>query len=576
MIGTSRLPGTDSERGVVVPIVGLVIVALLTLTAIVIDLGSTRTLRGSARSAADSGSTAGALALVPSSSSAACADAFAYTYLALGATQPDPSTISAACSTASMGSACSPANPDRTASLMIGGVTVSVTNPVGDSSQLLRASAVGGGVAQPAFALADGTSCQRVGVTVSQAQSRYFSGVAGINPSTFAVHSVARYTPNGPVAVIPPALVALNQTACGAIDAGSNGSIIVTATATGPGVAYSDSDGSSCVSQPPILASGGSARLVAEAFAAVPGQLAWYNATDAKGYGGNPASDTVVGDRFSATPYVGQLYARSARTTRVPLDRVYHCQHVPVSAIDPICSTPDSIAAATTYAAAPSAPVGFTPWTGPCTTTGGPVTLGAAGANIWVNCPTFQVKGSPLVIAGGGTIIFTGAVSVEAGGFLAVNATAAIEPDGTPTPVDASLQTTLVIADTGASAFSVSSASASVAMAQTTIVSRGGFNLQSGPAIRWTAPTASPTQGLLYWSESTNRFSLQGGPTIGARGTVFQGNGTLYAAGNGNIDLTHVQMWVDSVLLSGGPRVLLAPDPTYSVKTASAGTRLVR
>ena len=51
------------DEGTVLPFVAFSMVALLTILAIVIDLGATRSLRSDTRSATDAGATAGALAI---------------------------------------------------------------------------------------------------------------------------------------------------------------------------------------------------------------------------------------------------------------------------------------------------------------------------------------------------------------------------------------------------------------------------------------------------------------------------------------------------------------------------------
>jgi hypothetical protein len=81
---------------------------------------------------------------------------------------------------------------------------------------------------------------------------------------------------------------------------------------------------------------------------------------------------------------------------------------------------------------------------------------------------------------------------------------------------------------------------------------------------------------LLYWSESPQPFNIQGGPTLDARGIVFQGNGQLTGGGGGTIDLTKVQLWVDSITLSGSTTVKLAPDPTFSIGTPGSSSVLIR
>ena len=69
----------------------------------------------------------------------------------------------------------------------------------------------------------------------------------------------------------------------------------------------------------------------------------------------------------------------------------------------------------------------------------------------------------------------------------------------------------------------------------------------------------------MYWSESDESFSIQGSPQLYAKGIVFQGNGQAIGGGGGTIDLTNVQMWVDTILASGTTTVRLKADPENSI-----------
>jgi len=572
----------DSERGAIIPLVALCMVAILTMLAIVIDLGAVRAGRRDARLAADGGATAGAFSLKDTSGTAKqCLDALAYTFLDLGGTQPSTSDISGAC--AGMTAACGTAT--RTATLTVDSTTVVVTNPVLDSSSLMNGTSLGGGVSQPANSTTDGAICDRIGVQVTRPQPSFFRGVLGSGPGTYTVHSVARYSANARPGGVIPALVALNQSMCKAIDAG-NGDIFLIGNSQGPGVAISDSNGPSCSSSNPIISGGSSGQICAQSAGAVVGQISWYQAANSIGY------DTSSGSVYGSAPntcgssatsgyrYVGQMSATTARTTRVPADRVYHCTNVPTS-IEALCTTTDPVAALQTLSTSStsSAPFGYTTWSGACDTTSAAVTF--PGGRLWVNCPTFTVKGNALNIPGGSTVIFNGAVSVEAGGFLKANSTGSADSSGYPVATNSTLQTTLIINSTAAGAFNVQSTSANVAMAQTMMFSKGGVTISGSPVIRWTPPTAPDasaggTKGLLYWSESTQQVGLSGSPSIFAKGIYFQGNGKLFESGGGLIDLTNVQMWVDSIAISGGGGVKLSSDPSNSIGTQAAGSALIR
>ena len=570
----------ERDRGAVIPLVALCMTAIVMMAAIVIGLGATRSMRREARSAADAGATAGALSVRDTSGTAKqCTVAMGYTFVNLGGTQPSASDITTAC--AGMTGVCS--TSARTATITVDATTVTVTNPVLDTSSLMNGTELGNGVTQPADATADGASCDRVGVEVTRPQSDFFAGIFGSDFRTYTVHSVAKYAPGG-TGLRTPALAALNQTACNTIDAG-NGYIYLVSTSTDAGLALSDSNGSACLSGNTILNGGSSGQICAQSAGSLVGQLHWFQAANSIGY--NTASSV-----FSTTPatcgssglngyrYVASMASTPTRTTRTPVDSVYHCTNVPLS-VQALCITPDPISTlqALSTSSASSAPPGYTTWSSPCTTQSSAQTF--PSGNVWVNCPTFTVKTNALNIPGGGNVIFNGAVSVEANGFLKVNTDGSADSNGYPVPTNSAVQATLIINSTAAGAFNVQSTSSNVAMAQTAVYSGGGVTISGSPVIRWTPPTAPDAtagglKSLMYWSESTQPLALSGGPSIFAKGVAFAGNGKLSLSGNGLIDLEKVQVWVDTIGISGGGGVKLSYDPDNSISTSLSATALIR
>ncbi|MEY2461458.1 MAG: hypothetical protein QOG30_3288, partial [Acidimicrobiaceae bacterium] len=513
---------------------------------------------------------AGAVALSDTSTGiTACVDAMAYAFRDVGGSQPSSGTIGGACD--GMVAVCS-GTAARTASLTFDSTTVTVTNPVPDGSSLMDGTSLGNGVTQAVNVAVDGKPCDRVGVEITRAQPSFFRGVVGGGPTTYTVHSVALHTSKPGRGDTMPALVALNQSACKAIDSG-NGLIYLIGNANGPGIAYSDSDGPSCSASNPIISGGSSGQVCAQSSSAA-GQIAWYQAPNTRGYNTSgsvySAADAICGSStLSSYEYVGQLFARADRITRKPVDSVYRCSSVTDAQGQPLCAaTADPVKL---MQATSSNPGAFPVYTD-CSTSSG-VTF---SSNTFVDCPTFSVKGGIVSITNGATVIFNGALSVEAGGDLRVNAGTTVDAGGYPVPTDATKQTKIIINSTGAGAFNVQSTSANIRMAQTTVYSKGGYAISGSPVIRWTPPSDGDTKGLLYWSESTQQFSLSGSPSIFANGVFFQGNGQLFVSGGGLVDLTKVQMWVDTVGISGGGGVKLSADPLTGIKTGSPGSALIR
>ncbi len=588
---------SSGEEGSILILTAILVVAMLLMVAIVVDLGSTRAVRGKARAAADSAATAGALDLGNGTNAAtACAKAFGYAFSNLGGNQPTAAQITQACTSATnggMGACTTTTVAARVATLSNGNRTLQVTNPVPDDNPLmLKATTVGGGVSQANNVAADGSvTCGRIGVEITEPQSSFFGGVASSKAGSFSIHSVARYRPVNRGSLVPPALVVLNQRACKAINTG-NGNIWVDSTLLGPGLAYSDSDGTNppCGGSEGILHTGASGSLRAAGASSMPGELAWYLPcsppaacpTPAPGFTpGRTATETgpVNPSTFS---YVGKLYGRPERTTRGPADAKYHCTKTPVTAETPLCTNADPAADpvkdADALAQATTAPSGFSSST-QCGTTGGPVTL---SGKVFLDCPEFLVKANPLIIAGGATIIFKGRLTIDAGGTLAVNVSnpsnPVVDAGGLPVPAAPEGQSRLIVGSTAANAVDISTNSASVYLAQTSLYSRGGFKMQSLNKLLWSPPSSGPTKGLMYWSDAAQPFAIQGGPAIKAAGVLFHGNGTLASGGNGIVDLRDVQVWVDKIDISGGATVRLKPDPANSITVTAtgAGSSLIR
>ena len=310
-------PQADTERGSVLPIVALSMVAILMIAAIVIDLGYTRSDRNATRAAADAAATSGALTLNDSTDgSGACEDALFYAFKNLGENEPSSAQITTACS--AMAGPCD-AGTSRSASLTVDHTVVEVDHPVLDGDVLMQATALGRDVPQAIDGDIDGGPCDRLAVSINRPQAHIFAGVAGGQDRRYSVHSVARFgTSLGPNSV-RPALVALNPTRCSAIDAGSNGTLVLVANAKGPGIAFSDSDGSAgaCTGTSAILASRSSARLIADSSGSAIGQLGWFSAPPSKGY-----NNRRVGELERSCHVSG-----GQRQLRRPADRTLRAGH---------------------------------------------------------------------------------------------------------------------------------------------------------------------------------------------------------------------------------------------------------
>lgn len=578
--GCMRRRSVRDERGAVLPIAAGAMVALLVTAALVVDLGATRALRRDARATADAAAAAGAIDVAQPTATTACETAFGYAFANMPGASPSLTQVTAACAAANMQAACPSAR--REAVLTIADKTVRVVNPVFDGDRLMRGTAVGGGSTQIVSPSADGEACLRIGVQITRLQARFFGGVVTRSRDTFSVHSVARYNPAGLSRGFAPALVALNKTACDAVSAGNNGEINIRSLNELPASAYSDSDGTACTPGQSIMTAFNSGHLRAVENGGLAGELAWFGSSTSGSRGGS--SKVTSGDVSNPANYVGRLFGREKRVTREPADQRYHCRNVPPTT-QPLCaSSNDAVAVGLSYLAPgspvdPSTGAGYQTYTGSCSPNSDP---NFAVGNWYVDCPTFLVKGTRVTFRGG-NVVFSGNLSIASRGEMLVNSPPV--PSSIPSPpvplapVSPSIQSMLVVRGV----IEVSSNGKS-SWSQTTAIGGGNLNLQAGATMLWGPPSGpdpttvpSSRRGLLYWSEAPATINLQGGPTLGAAGVFFAGNAGLTAAGNGEIDLSRVQLWADTVRVStGGPKLKMAADPEYMVSLGKPGTRLIR
>ncbi|MCU1461440.1 MAG: hypothetical protein JWO37_1515 [Acidimicrobiales bacterium] len=549
------------ERGSVLVISALAMVALVTVCALVIDTSVLRSDRRVDRGAADAAATAAALDLDGSSSatSNACADAW---NVALQNLRLNGSGVTSPCGAAfPAGTACSVAAPVQAAGT-VSGVTIRITIPVVDGAALMSATAIGGNVSQAGNAL-DGTACQRVGVEIQRSRTSVFGRAAGSSGQSTTVHSVARYnTSPGNVTNIP-ALVALNKTACPSVDA-SSGIIHVYSNGAYPGIIDNDSVASAASCSSSTTDNAGSSGSIITDTSLISGKvgvLGYSAPTQTKAFS---ASGTYVGSPTYEPPI-----------TRTYVDTAYHCGNV--SPLPTGCTTGlagnDAISAiqARYGQTAAGAPSGFTTFPNPalgqsCNT----IPALFVSGNWYINCPTFTV-GSTVTFTSG-DIIFAGNIALGAHATLNINAAnssdTTVVVQGT-TGISTSsntwllnwYRTTVVMTNTAC---------------QTTISSCGTMTIQNGGGV-WTAPLASATKGLIYWTETSQTTSFQGNPLLTWQGVFFAGSSVFDLQGNAVVDASNVQLWVDSATLhNSSARLYLKPDPATGRSTQRAGSSLIR
>lgn len=554
----------EREDGVILIVTALFLVALLIVAAIVVDLASLRQDRRSDRSAADFAALAGAAGLDPlngGSPANACSEAWAYLQQNLGLTTP-----ANAC--ASFSGACD--NAMTPSAFVVGEYTITVVTPVADGSPLMAA------LNQSVDGNYDAGPCQRLGVKITRLRTFAFGQLAGASSGTTTVSSVARYVhgPGGPI----PTLTTLNKTKCsgsaGGIDGASGNIHVYYAPAAGnvgdtPGIIFSDSDGSTCASNNPVMNSQGSGSIQVDPTpAGTPGIVGLYAATTLGGV-------NAAGVYHDATHVTPTPIAIPARVTREPVDAVFHCSNTSDG-----CNGATDLVNQLIAVFGSGTPSGFNVVTGAACSPSGNVTY---STNTFFNCATFQVKNATvnLLANGANAYVFAGSIDVPTGGTLNVSQT------GSPTPnanCNAAVPDTTLFLRKGGS-FSVSSGGTAnlcntfvFAQGNSGATAAGSLSIQGGSTLFW-RPARSTTSGfgkLMFWSEGSAQSALQGGGSLDMDGVVFIPSSDLLASGNASIDARNIQIWTDSLSLNGqSTTLLLRPDLVNSLP-AGAGVRLIR
>jgi hypothetical protein len=570
--------GAGSEDGLVAVFTVIILFTLLGIAALVLDLGGLRAQREHDRGAADMAATAAALSLSNSQGAdmvSACTEAWTYTQANLSNPTPVGSMNCSA-----FAATCNPAVA-RTATATAGNFTVTVTNPVPDSDPLMGGAHTIGGATQSANTI-DGTACQRIGVSITAARSSALAQIFGKKTSSTKTSSVGLAF-LGSTKGAAPGLLILEPSACNALTASGQGSILVQANGDDPGFFVVDSSGTggsgsnSCTSgvRYTLDASGTQNSTIIAEKSASSGKDGVVNLYAlAPGQGNDHAYDPAdVPARVGPQPQ-----ASSARTGRSPVDFKFNCKaagYDGVSGTADDCknatATSDSIDAlhrlydTTSPYNAPAVPVGFTtyPRTGvagdSCSPNGAAITLPAG--NWYMNCPAgFSVSND--FIIGGGNIVFAGGVNAG-GGSLTIN------PTGSPT--------TIVYVRAGNF---TKGAQAALTLNHTTVLLQSGvIDLGGGSGgLIWTAPrdAASPYDALALWSESAAAHTLGGQSGLYLEGVFFMPNAAFEFKGQGSQFQTAAQFVSRTLLASGQGQLQIKADPNHGFTIPRFGVRLIR
>jgi Flp pilus assembly protein TadG len=496
-----------SEDGAFLVLWALLLVALMSMVAIVIDLGQARTTRRDNQAIADMAALA-ATTKMETSQRDVCDDAFEY----IQANAPEfPNSASSPC--AAPNSACTATTNQGTYTRAAGEYVVTIIYPLRSSDQL----------SDTRFPAETTSACGRVQVTVTRTDQSLFAGIFNRSELSHTTHAVARSSSRDILNI--PSFWLLEENDCNVayLDGGSK---ITVGTASTPGVAVFDTAARGC--NPRSFARiGGSGWIRALG----GGDLISY----ARSQGcAAPCIATSGGGIFSPVPT-----AAENRTGRLGVDTRY------LSFINQL----------RTLAGGAGTPAGFTATTN-CNPSGGtalaPVMF---TGNVYVDCAVFNPRD---FVTFDGNVVFRGAVSNSAGATLEFRRT--LTTSSTPSTELASFiyvrsgnfTNPSIVRFNGMMLYLTPGTSpASGFIASTTGNGR----------VDWTPPTAGAFKTLSIWAETTATSTFQGGSAscgttgqVTLNGIFFLPNSKLVMQGGGTFCST-AQYISDTLEMNGGTSV---------------------
>ncbi|MEO5842913.1 MAG: Tad domain-containing protein [Acidimicrobiales bacterium] len=563
---TRRASHRRRERGAVMVLFGLLQLSLLTVAALVVDLGYVRASARRNQSIADLSVLAAGNKLSQGDYTGACVALI--TTLNVNASGMSPINASDFCAQAGNdvsktqcslpGTGLTQAKPKVT----VGGYTIEVHFPV-PSSEIWNVRYGAG--------LNDGQLCQRMRLLVTTHEPVFFGGVVGSKGHNVTRTATVRSKTDARERI--PALWLLDPYGCGVLSASGGSQVIVglTSPTVVPGIIKLDSDGSACSSNQKTISSTGTSTLIK----AVP------SSGTPKGvislFGLPPGATTCVDPICDAADVAGgrlvpQPQGSTERATRAPVDWRYNCKasypNYHGLAMEPCSATTpkyfDNLRTAVGTSGNPS-PSTFQRWTtGHSCNPSGTVTV---TGNWWVDCPSGLSigNGTTLTFADGNVIMDSGLTMT--GGVLNVN-TGSVKPS-LPSTCLAPMVTTPCLTESSPSAAFVYVRSGNwditggtINLNRTMVYQSNGYVKVASATPNWTAPTEGPFAQLSLWSEkSSNKFQINGGAGVSLEGIFFTPEADpLSLSGSGDWGQLRAQFISYRVSVSGGATLTMSPD----------------
>jgi putative Flp pilus-assembly TadE/G-like protein len=563
-------------------------VALLGMSAIVVDLSQQRSSRRSAQMIADIAALGGGKSLSAGDPGQACVDAITYLNTNVkdlspkinGAdfcTQPGNNVTLTNCN---LTGGAVQAKPSTT----VGRYAITIMYPVLDSD-MIDSRYTGKGKR-------DGAPCQRMGLRVGITDNAYFGRVLGT--STLQTSRMAVVKQSNSRGSRIPALWLLDPHGCTALTISGGSQLMLGDTSVSPpipGVATIDSDGTSCSSNQHTLSSSGSGTFInaVPTTGVNPGVISIYALPiDAESCVGTACDQADVnGGRVSPQPVPAM-----ERATRAPIDWRYNCKrganiftpaypayHGVTMADCPVdVPLPPFVDQFTAAVGTSGQPVSssFARWTDTynCNVPTGSIVI---NGNSWVNCNQLSIgNGTDLVF--NGNVVFDGTVKMT-GGSLRFNT--ANPTSNLPSACLGAITISCLTSSSQNAAWAyfrngdLNVTGGTIRLDHTLVFQSGGaIKDTGGVAPVWSPPAEGPFKSLSLWSNAHDQFTVAGGGGLDLRGVFFTPEADPFKiTGGGGVNQQHAQFVSYHLDISGSGTLKLAPDlEEYVAIPPKAGT----
>lgn len=579
----TRLRELGTDRGAVLVLYGLLLIALFGMGAIVLDLAALREDVRASRRTADSAAVAGALELRPGASRlAACEAAWGYVV----ANTPELAGQSMDCTDFPADPSCDPTDP-KEAERTSGPYTVTIRSPVTDSE--LTNDYPGQSVVLPA----DGVPCERISVEIARTRGFVFGPVLASASGSSTGPAVA-LSSTGTNAGEVASLVLLDPTGCDALSAKGQGKIYVLAprdglgNITAPGIIVVDSDGTTgCGASTPFVIDADNNQH-AEIKAGVEQIVSDRGVVGSNGLimsyalaTGNTARAFDVSDppadRLAPVPTAGP------RVTRRNVDHTFNCKSSYPGLGIPGCPDAATLPAhidnlrnpiggtRTNAALMGTLPPGYSDYNAwyialfggnPCR----PAAVTVPAGSWWVNCPNpqgFDVQDA--VVFTGGRVVFEGTVKLAAQGSLMVNP--ALAGEAVLYLRNGNLE------KAGGAGFTLHNTFL--------YLDNGKIALGAGSIpLTWIAPLDGNFEDLALWSESafsaTQPHGFTGQGILNIEGIFFTPNALFSFDGIGQQQQRKAQFITFRLEVKGQGLLFMEPDPERNLVFEFLGVHLIR